>query len=120
MTIIESINLITWPAAAAIVGSVVTIVVGLFGYIRTTQPSSPSSSSVPTAQQATHDRISSLKDSVSSIEGDIKVLTLRVDVCDRRAEDHNARDVVDFRTLSEKIDKIMGIIVEILRDSNDQ
>jgi hypothetical protein len=106
MDIITSINMITWPAAFAIVASMVTIVVGLFGYMRASKQK----------LQPLHDRVSNLKDSIASLEGDYKALLARMDAHDRSLSDHELRDVSDFRALSDKVEKIMEIIVEMLRD----
>jgi len=106
MDLITSINMITWPAAFAIVGSMVTIVVGLFGYLRSSKQK----------LQPLHDRVSNLKDVVAKLEGDYKALLARIDAHDRAMSDHEQRDVSDFRALSDKVEKIMEIIVEMLRD----
>lgn len=111
MDITEAINMITWPAAFAIVGSMVTIVVGLFGYMRNAK-----NTQTPTQTQAVHDRVSNLKDQVAIIEGDLKALAARMDAHNRALTDHEARDLSDFKALSDKVEKIMEIIVEMLRD----
>jgi uncharacterized protein YlxW (UPF0749 family) len=111
MEFITSINQITWPAAFAIVGSVVTIVVGLFGYMRSSKAKQPD------ATQAVHSRVSNLRDAVADLEGDYKALEARLDAYDRSLHEHEARDVSDFRALSDKVEKIMEIIVEMLRQA---
>lgn len=124
MEIISTINEITWPAAAAIIGSVVTAVVGLFGYLRSTKPREPSEN-VPSLKEPTidltaellniHKRISHVKDAILSIEGDIKVINTRQDGMTTIIYEHEKRDTSDFRSLNDKIDKIMQLIVELLR-----
>lgn len=111
MEITEAINMLTWPAAFAIVGSMVTIVVGLFGYMRNskTKPTEPTT-------QAVHDRVSTLKDQVAEIDGDLKALVARVEGLQTTVQDHERRDVADFRAVSDKVEKIMEIIVEMLRE----
>ena len=106
MDILTSINMITWPAAFAIVGSMVTIVVGLFAHLRNSKQK----------LQPIHDRVSTLKDVVSKLEGDLKAIQARIDAHDRAMSDHELRDVSDFKALSDKVEKIMEIIVEMLRD----
>ena len=112
MDIITSINMITWPAAFAIVGSMVTIVVGLFGYLRSPKQKT---STVP-SNQGIYDRVWNLQDSVSALEGHYKALLARMNAQDRSLSDHELRDVSDFRALSDKVEKIMESIVEMLRD----
>lgn len=113
MEIIESINMLTWPAAAAIVGSVVTIVLGWFGYMRSTKTVKVEE---PDKAQLLHDRVSNLKDEVASLQGDMKAIKVRIDGIDVKVSDHDARDIEDFKRLSDKVEKIMEIIVEMLRD----
>lgn len=112
MGFLETINQITWPAALAIVGSIVTIVVGLLGYLRSTKPTTVK----PNQTQAIHDRVSGLKDKIAELDGDVKAIVVRLEGIERSISDHEARDVVDFKALSAKVEKIMEIIVEMLRD----
>ena len=64
-----------------------------------------------------HDRVSSLKDVVSDLDGDFKAVLARLDSVERSLTDHEARDAADFKALSDKVDKIMEIIVEMLKDA---
>jgi hypothetical protein len=125
----EKINFITgltWPAAFTIVGTVVTIVVGLFGYIKSCmhqpvvlQPDQAVPSlgqAEPPSVQDIHVRISALKDTVAEIDSDLKVIEIRLSGVKTSLTDHESRDVADFKALSEKVEKIMGIIVEMLKD----
>ena len=121
MEIIESINMLTWPAAAAIVGSVVTIVLGWFGYLRATKTPKPPVVAPPKLvdkTQVLHDRVSALKDIVSTLEGDFRVVQTRMNAMDKKVADHELRDLEDFKRLNEKVEKVMEIIVEMLRDGS--
>ncbi len=110
MEIISTINQLSWPAALAIVGSVGTIVFGIFHYLRNMKAKEAN----PT--QLVHDRVSSLKDEVSEITGDVKAIIARMDGFAHSLSDHEKRDADDFKAMSNKMDKIMEIIVEMLKD----
>jgi len=110
MEIISIINQLSWPAALAIVGSVGTIVFGTLQYFRTMK------SKEADPAQLVHNRVSSLKDEVSEITGDVKAIIARMDGFAQSLTDHENRDAADFKAMSNKMDKIMEIIVEMLRD----
>lgn len=110
MEILNTINQISWPAATAIVGSVGTIVFGLFHYLRSMK------SKEPNPAQLVHDRVSNLKDVVSGMDGDTKAILVRIEGIERSLHDHEMRDAADFKSMSDKMDKIMEIIVETLKD----
>lgn len=110
MEIISTINQLSWPAALAIVGSVGTIVFGVLQYLRNMKAKEAN----PT--QLVHDRVSSLKDEVSEITGDVKAIIARMDGFSQSLTDHEQRDAADFKAMSDKMDKIMEIIVEMLKD----
>ncbi len=112
MEIVEVINQLNWPGAVAIVGSVVTVVLGWLR-LRTMREKTPEENPA----QAVHDRVSSLKDVVSDLDGDFKAVLARLNAVERSLTDHEARDAADFKALSDKVDKIMEIIVEMLKDA---
>lgn len=118
MGFFETINQITWPASLAIVGSVVTIVVGLLGYLRSGKMQASTKSTSPVQMQAIHDRVSSLKDKVAELDGDIKAMSARLKGIERAISEHEQRDANDFKALTNKVEKIMEIIVEMLRDEH--
>jgi len=110
MEIISTINQLSWPATIAIVGSVGTIVFGILTYLRNMKAKEAN----PT--QLVHDRVSKLKDDVSALTGDFKAMRARMDGFAQSLSDHENRDAADFKAMSDKMDKIMEIIVEMLRD----
>lgn len=123
-TIQAVINSITWPTAFAIVGSVVAIVTGLFGYlIKTYSPDKEDRSSAAhkhdnyeQTNQLIHDRVSQLKNEVSQLQVDINVLREKLDSLDRLTTTAAVRDEHDFRQINLKIEKMSDIIMRILTD----
>ena len=115
------LNQLSWPAATAIVASVVTIVTGLFGYVmrqRTIDnptPQSPLDSCVEQVQLV-HTRVSEVRDRLSSIEGDSKVMIQRVESLQKQVDDHTVRNAKQLETDEHKIDKVMDILIKILSD----
>lgn len=116
MEILNTINQLSWPAAVAILGSVVTFVIGLFGYLRS-EKALPKPN-VKTEEQIIHARLSTLRDQVAALEGDVKALNAQFEGMVKTVHDHELRDTSDFRALSDKVEKIMQIIVEMLRDGS--
>ena len=108
--IISVINQLSWPAALAIVGSVGTIVFGIFQYLRTMKAKEANPA------QLVHNRVSNLKDVVSGMTGDVKAVLARIEGIEQSLRDHEKRDAADFKAMSDKMDKIMEIIVEMLKD----
>lgn len=105
----EIVSQITWPIAFTVVASVVSIVVGLFGYLRSTKDKGAT-------VQAVHDRVSILKDQLAALDIKIQVLRAKFEASQQSMTDHEARDIADFKALSDKVEKIMEIIVEMLRE----
>ena len=114
MEIISVINQLSWPAALAIVGSVGTIVFGIFQYLRTMKAKEANPA------QLVHNRVSNLKDVVSGMTGDVKAVLARIEGIEQSLRDHEKRDAADVKAMSDKMDKIMEIIVEVLKDDRYQ
>ncbi len=115
MAIIETLNSLSWPAVFAIVGSLTTIVVGLLGYLISSQKlkvQSPSADKL----QLIHSRISEIKDRTAEIEGDVKLLFDKSDTLAKKIDDHETRDIADFKNLEQKFDKLTDVIMKILQD----
>lgn len=117
---------LTWPEAVAIVGSVIAIMTGIVAlvtnYIRTPK-SGPNTKQEPSPvsaeQEHVHEQLADLRDRVSNMEGDWKVLRTQLENVIRQLNDHEHRDMEDFKGLSRKIDKLMEIIVEVLKDDHE-
>jgi hypothetical protein len=131
---VETLTNITWPGAFAVVGSVIAIVTGLLAlalnYMKarsTLNGNAALKSQLPSMEGSQiHSRISELRDRVgtvdselkskiSAIEGEQKVLVVKIENVTQRLEDHDSRDVDDFRVINKKVDKLMEIIVEMLK-----
>lgn len=116
----EMLATVTWPTAFAVVGSIVTIVIGLFGYLR----GKDSGKTAPTSPVETlRGEINELRTAITSgreenliTKSEFAVLRSHVDTLQRQLADHERRDIDDFRAVNAKIDKIMDIIVQILQD----
>ena len=121
MTSFEMLNQLSWPAATAIVASVVTIVTGLFGYIVRQKPTVPPSPKSPVDAcveqvQVVHARVSEIRDRLSGIEGDSKVMIQRIESLQKQVDDHTVRNAKQVETDEHKIDKVMDILIKILSD----
>ena len=66
--------------------------------------------------QLVHNRVSNLKDVVSGMTGDVRAVLARIDNIEQSLRDHEQRDAADFKAMSDKMDKLMEIIVEMLKD----
>lgn len=113
---------LSWPAAFTIVGSVIAIVGGLLAlystYVKNNSNGTASKlkSQLPDPESVQiHARISELKDRVSNVEGQQRVFATQIDNLMKQINDHDARDVDDFKTINRKVDKLMEIIVEMLK-----
>jgi len=122
---LEVVNSLSWPAAFAIIASIVTIVTGAFGYLlqskRTNKLTSNNdvASYVDAHQTADIDllykKINDTKDRVSYMDGDIKELRSHVKSLQRQLTDHEHRDIRDFKAIQEKLDKLTDIVIQILQ-----
>lgn len=112
---------LTWPDAFTIVGSVATVaatfLTGYMLYLKSqANNESQTKSMLPSMENAQiHERISGLKDRVASLDGQQKVFATQIENLIKQLDDHNARDVDDFKTINTKVDKLMEIIVEMLK-----
>ena len=117
---------VTVPEAIAIVGSVVTIVLGLFGYMIKTrtngllkqeQSDKDIAPSYMEGQvQSAHDRISEVKDRIVAVEGDVKLTVTKLEAVRTAMREHQARDDQDHEMFEKKLDKLMDILIKILTD----
>ena len=120
---------LTIPEAIAVVGSVVTVVLGVFGYLLKTRHTPPKdrtttpTSYLETQVQGAHDRISEVKDRVTTAEGDIKLTVNKLEAIRQTLLDHqlhashslDANDK-DHEMFQKKMDKMMDILIKILTD----
>lgn len=116
---------VTIPEAFAIVGSVATVVLGVFGYLLKTRNDSPKNKSAVTPTeflegqvQGAHDRISEVKDRVTAVESEIKLTAAKVESLRAAMRDHQERDNQDHELFDKKLDKMMDIVIRILTDPN--
>ena len=118
MTTIELINSLTWPTAFAIVGSVVTIMVTVLGFmLKIRTPASTIVPTVPTVtDQALHDRISESKDLAQQNSKDVGVLQSQFQALQKEVDSDRLRDQRDFETITAKYEKLLSIVMKILRD----
>ena len=117
---IEFLNSLEWPAAFAVVASVVTITVGIFGYLKSSKPTpiTPPVSKIltPSEYEKIHTSINDAIERLSSVEGDIKELRASCRSAQQQAADHEQRDIQDFKLIDAKIDRLLDIVVRILQD----
>jgi CRISPR/Cas system CSM-associated protein Csm2 small subunit len=117
---IEFLNSLEWPAVFAIVGSLVTIVTGLFGYLlaaRRQETAKATTHTLTTEEyEKIHSRINDLVDRVASNEGDLKEMRVSIRSLQCQISNHEQRDIDDFKLLEAKLDRLMDIIVRILQE----
>lgn len=119
----ESFTL-SWPDAFAIVGSIVTVVAavlaGYMSYLKDKKEAAEAPKSQLPSQETVHlhDRISSLKDRVAELDSDNRVLKTQIENLAALVKTHSERDIDDFKDLNTKVDKLMEIIVEMLKDDH--
>ena len=102
--------------AFAIVGSVVTIVVGLFGYMSKARTNKTvAETSEETASVLENLRVE-CKERVHKIELAITKLEEQLKRTDHVFGEHERRDYVDFKNVNKKIDKLSELILQMLRD----
>lgn len=111
---LELLNSLTWPAVFAILGSIVTIVVGLFGYLR----SAKTQTQTPTNLEKLHSRINVVVERIAVNEGDLKEVKASLRAALKQIADHEQRDIDDFKMIDAKLDRLMDIIVRILQDEH--
>lgn len=126
---IDVLTTLTWPGAVAILGSVISVVAGILAifssYFKTLRDNAKEETrEVEHISQVIsqadvnhiHDRISSTKERLAALEGSQKLCQAQLQSLAERIESHGERDINDFKMLNQKVDKIMEIIVEMLRD----
>lgn len=117
---LDFINNLTWPGAFAVVGSLVTIITGIFGYLIATHrlkrfPGFQHPQSVNDYEKL-HARISAIVDRVAVNEGDLKEVRVSIRNLQKGIADHEQRDIQDFNLVESKLDRLMDIVVKILQD----
>ena len=122
----ELLSTLAWPAAIAILGSVVAVVTGLLALYTSYLKSSsngkqkmlpPTGLPHPEMLQL-HERFSKLRDRVAIVEGQHLVVTTQIENLMRQISEHDVRDMADFKMINAKVDKLMEIIVEMLKDAD--
>lgn len=141
---IEQLSSLTWASAFAILGSVVTITIGLFGYLYSIKERAVKKTTDSDSASATAANIKLLESSIASaahrldlvdakiseltsenrassemsleMRGDLKVLRESLKAMESRASNHEQRDIQDFRIVNEKIDKLQGVLIQLLQD----
>lgn len=116
-----------WPGAVALLGSVIAVVMGLLTLflryfdVRRNNNGGNLRSSLPTPNAEmlkVHERVSNLRDRIGTLEGEQKVLAAQIENLRKDVIAHDRRDVDDFKTINAKVDKLMEIIVEMLKDDH--
>jgi CRISPR/Cas system CSM-associated protein Csm2 small subunit len=115
---IEFLNSLEWPAVFAIVGSIVTIVTGLFGYMVATRRNKTPETKIltPDEYEKLHTRINDAVERIAENEGDLKEVRASLRSLQKQIADHEQRDIDDFKLVDAKIDRLMDIVVRILQD----
>ena len=112
---IDLMNSLTWPAVFAIVGSLVTIVTGLFGYLLSSRKQHKPDI---LSYEKLHSRINTLMERIVTDEGDLKEIRGSLRTLQKQIGDHEHRDIEDFRLVEAKLDRLMDIVVRILQDDH--
>jgi len=118
---------LSWPAAVAILGSVVSLTIGFLTlqgkFLETSKKPEEKKSDAPVVvENKAHDQftnnISALKDRVFTLEGELKVHATELKNSIEQLAAHEKRDIEDFKKLDDKVDKLLEIIVEMLKDDH--
>ncbi len=114
---------LTIPEALAIVGSVATVVLGIFGYLLKLRAPKDNDRNIVTPPkyletqvQGAHDHISDMKDRVGAVESEVRLLESKLDALRQAVADHQVRDDQDHDVFEKKLDKLMDILIKILTD----
>lgn len=117
---IELLNSLEWPGVFAVVGSVVTIVTGLFGYLLAARRNNITPPQVkilsPEEYEKLHARINEAVNRIAVDEGDIKEIRASLRAIQKQLHEHEQRDITDFKLVDAKIERLMDIVVRILQD----
>ena len=121
---LEFLNSLTMEAVIAILGSLVTITVGIFGYLAKIKPATKEQSeSLRTAVQNNteqinklHSRTTAAKEAALENRGELRTVTTLLKTLEKQLADHERRDIEDFKVMQQKIDKTMDIVIQILQD----
>ena len=118
---IEFLNSLEWPAVFAIVGSIVTIVTGLFGYLIASKKNGKAEAPqtkilTPEEYEKLHTRINDAIERIAVNEGDLKEVRAHLRSVQKQLAEHEQRDIDDFKLVEAKLDRLMDIIVRILQD----
>ena len=108
----EFLHSLEWPAAFAIVGSIVTIVTGLLGFWHR-RGRTPSTVELQIISPEEHQ---DFLDRFDNIEEDLRSIHATLKSHQKQMQCHEQRDIEDFKTVDAKIDRLMDIIVRILED----
>ena len=115
---LDLLNSLTWPAVFAILGSIVTIVLGLFGYLRSVKTQAQTQTQAPDDFEKLHSRINDAIERVAVNEGDLKEVRASLRAALKQIADHEQRDIEDFKMTDTKLDRLMDIVVRILQDEH--
>jgi hypothetical protein len=111
---------LTWQAAFAIVASVVTITIGVFGYLIKVKSKNNIKQEAKSLEDKALERIKAdnveIKERLVVIESEIKLLVQHGKNTNRRIDDHEEQDRREFTHLENKIDKLTDILMRILSD----
>lgn len=125
---LELLNSLTWEAVFTIFGSLIAFIVGITAIAKTlnNKPASPPPvTTTPDSALASlrkeeldqlHSRISAAKDVAMENKGEVRVLTNLVKTMEKQIQEHDRRDIEDFKVMQQKIDKVMDIVIQILQD----
>ncbi len=127
---LDFLNSLTMEAVIAVLGSVFSIIIGVFGYLRVKPSIHPAHHSlmqtVSELRQtvASHDekinklhsRISTSREHIMENKGEVRTLLNHVSAIEKALRAHERRDMSDFEALEQKVDKTMDIVIQILQD----
>lgn len=129
----EEVTALSWPAAIAIIGSVATIIISIFGYLlkvrngttsnQVGDTSSTREYQVRKEDTARAEALSTLLEQVSEVKllvmtdnKEIGILKTEVNSIRKTLSDQETRSQRDFESAFGKIDKLYDIVMKILQD----
>jgi hypothetical protein len=113
---------LTWEATFAIVGSIVVIVTGIFGYLikvhKAPNKDAPVKGIDAAVEKALKEQkeFSEVREQIIRIESDIKILMQHGRNSNRRLDQHVEQDDKHFQQINTKVDKLTDILLAVMRD----
>lgn len=125
---LEYLNSLTMEAVIVLLGSIVTITLGIFGYLLKVRPLSNGTTEAEQKALTTlvrnhaeqidklHARVTDAKETALENKVEVRAIINLIKAVEKQLAGHEHRDLEDFKVMQQKIDKVMDIVIQILQD----